>query len=117
MFEKQSEDVVTRGEFIARVFRSFLSTLVIVFVSLLGGSLGYGYFGNLAWDDALLNAAMILTGMGPVDAMRTTAGKLFSTCYALYSGIAFLSMVAIILAPILHRFMHQFHLDDDDDKK
>jgi tetrahydromethanopterin S-methyltransferase subunit B len=63
--------------------------------------------------DGLINAAMILTGMGPVDKMETTAGKLFATVYALYSGLAFLSMVAIIIAPIYHRFLHQFHLDEE----
>ena len=64
--------------------------------------------------DGLLNAAMILTGMGPVDKMETTSGKLFATVYALYSGIAFLTMIAILMAPVLHRFLHKFHLEEDD---
>ena len=76
------------------------------------GSAGYAYFGELGWVDALLNAAMILTGMGPVDRMVTTSGKLFAAFYALYSGIAFLSMMAIIIAPILHRFLHRLHLEE-----
>ena len=78
------------------------------------GSAGYHVYGALPWIDALLNAAMILTGMGPVNAMQTDSGKLFSTFYALYSGIAFLSIIAVILAPLLHRLLHHFHLDEDE---
>lgn len=68
----------------------------------------------MPWIDALLNSSMILTGMGPVDSMKTYAGKLFATFYALYSGIAFLTLVAVMLAPVLHRVMHKFHWDDTD---
>lgn len=83
-------------------------------MSLLIGSVGYHHFGDLPWIDALLNAAMILTGMGPVDSMSSTAGKLFATFYALYSGIAFLTMMAVVLAPPIHRLLHKFHLDEDE---
>jgi hypothetical protein len=114
IYEKRGEQMITNAAFALRLFRNFLWTLVIVGISLGGGTLGYMYFGELPWDDGLLNAAMILTGMGPVNPMRTTAGKLFSAAYALYSGLAFLSMVAILLAPVLHRFIHRFHLDDED---
>ena len=86
---------------------------MIVGVSLAIGTFGYSYFLQMPLVDGLINAAMILTGMGPVDMMETTAGKLFATVYALYSGLAFLSMVAIIIAPIYHRFLHQFHLDEE----
>jgi hypothetical protein len=95
------------------MFRAFLATLLIVGVSLAIGTFGYSYFLEMPLVDGLINAAMILTGMGPVDKMETTAGKLFATVYALYSGLAFLSMVAIIIAPIYHRFLHQFHLDEE----
>ena len=81
------------------------------------GTLGYHYFGNVGWVDGLLNAAMILTGMGPVDKMESTAGKLFATFYALYSGIAFLTMIAVIIAPIYHRFLHRFHLASEEEDK
>ena len=94
-------------------------TLVIIAVSLAMGMAGYHYLGGLLWIDALLNSAMILTGMGPVDPMQSSGGKLFATFYALYSGVAFLSMMAVLLAPIIHRAMHKFHLDaeeEDDDK-
>ena len=83
-------------------------------VSLLFGSAGYYYFGKLPWIDALLNAAMILTGMGPVNRMTTLGGKLFATFYALYSGVAFLTMMSVVLAPLVHRMLHKFHLDEED---
>lgn len=114
MFEHKTEPLLSRREFFARLARSFGVTLLIVAFSLALGSAGYHYFGQLSWVDAFLNAAMILTGMGPVDRMETSAGKLFAAFYALYSGIAFLSIVATILGPIAHRLMHKFHLEDDD---
>jgi hypothetical protein len=90
--------------------------LVIVIFSLILGTAGYHYFGHITWVDGFLNASMILTGMGPVDRMETTEGKLFAAFYALYSGLAFLTMVTVIIAPIYHRFLHHFHLLSDDDK-
>ena len=114
MFESRSQPLLPRPAFYQRLARSFAITLGIVAVSLGLGSAGYHSFGKLAWVDALLNAAMILTGMGPVDPMTTTSGKLFATFYALYSGVAFLSMVAVLIAPIIHRLMHKFHLEEDE---
>ena len=99
--------------FYSRLVQCFLLTVVIVAVSVTLGAFGYHYFGGLSWLDAFLNASMILTGMGPVDKMETQAGKLFSMFYCLYSGIAFLSLVAIILTPIYHRFLHRFNLDEE----
>ena len=117
MFEKKHEPLLPRAAFVFRLGRSFAVTLLIVAASLLMGSFGYRYFGDLSWIDAVLNAAMILTGMGPVDQMTTTAGKLFATFYALYSGVAFLTMMAVILAPLIHRLLHKFHLDGEDDQE
>ena len=114
MFEKKSEQLLSKGQFALRLGRSFCATLGIVAFSLLMGTVGYHHFGHLAWIDSLLNSAMILTGMGPVDPMKTTAGKLFAAFYALYSGIAFLTMMAVMTAPLIHRMLHRFHLDDDD---
>ena len=84
-------------------------------IDLLLGGAGYHYFGRLPWIDAFLNATMILTGMGPVNPMTTTPGKLFSISYALFSGIAFLTAMAVLLAPIIHRGLHKFHLAEGDD--
>lgn len=79
--------------------------------SLALGVLGYHLLAGLSWLDALVNASMILTGMGPVDGIKTVAGKLFASFYALFSGVAFLTIVAVLLAPAVHRFLHRFHLD------
>jgi hypothetical protein len=115
VFENRSQPLATPRIFLVRVLNSFLMTIVVIGCSLGIGTLGYHFFGTLPWTDALLNAAMILTGMGPVDPMKSTGGKLFATFYCLFSGIVFLSLTAIILAPIYHRFMHQFHLDEEED--
>ncbi|MCE9605780.1 MAG: hypothetical protein K8U03_12870 [Planctomycetia bacterium] len=115
MFEHKSEPLLSRYRFMGRMLRSLGITYGIGIVSLVLGAVGYCYFGELAWLDGLLNASMILTGMGPVDPMRTDGGKLFASLYALYSGIAFLSIMAVITAPIFHRILHRFHLEEDDD--
>jgi hypothetical protein len=112
MFEHSKMDLLPRAAFLLRLLRSFSFTVVIIAVSLAIGSVGYHHFEGLAWVDALLNAAMILTGMGPVTPMQSVSGKLFATFFALYSGIAFLSVMAILLAPVIHRGMHKFHLDE-----
>ena len=88
--------------------------------SLALGMLGYHFLARLTWLDALVNASMILTGMGPVDQMTTVGAKLFASFYALFSGVAFLTIVAVLLAPAVHRFLHRFHLDlagDSEDGK
>lgn len=99
--------------FYSRVVRCFLLTLAIISFSLTLGATGYHYICGLRWLDAVHNAAMILTGMGPLDKPEDDAAKLFSTFYCLYSGIAFLSLVAILIAPIYHRFLHRFNLDEE----
>jgi len=78
------------------------------------GILGYHFTENLSWIDSLVNASMLLGGMGPVDVLHTNAGKLFASFYALYSGIVFLVSVGVILAPLYHRFLHRFHLETGD---
>ena len=103
--------------FAKRLLRNSLVAFGVIGFSLLLGTVGYLYLGNVSWIDALLNAAMILTGMGPVDKMETTGGKLFATFYALYSGVVFLTMIAVLIAPIYHRFLHKFHLADEEDEK
>ena len=83
--------------------------------SLLIGILGYHYWGGLGWLDALVNASMILGGMGPVDPITRSAGKWFASAYALYSGIALLTSVGLIFAPAVHRLLHAFHIAADDE--
>src|SRR5262249_31988070 len=115
MFEHRQDELLPRRKFYFRLLGSFLVTLLIAGLSLVIGSVGHHIWGGLGWLDAFHNASMILTGMGPVNPMTSVAGKLFASCYALYSGIAFLSMVAVITAPIAHRMLHRFHLAGDDE--
>jgi hypothetical protein len=112
--EGKYEPLAPLRVFFSRLGRCFLVTLLIIGFSLTLGTFGYHYTEGLGWVDSLLNASMILTGMGPPDRMQTTPGKLFSVFYCLYSGLAFLSLVAILIAPIYHRFLHHFHLDEDE---
>ncbi len=113
MFENRKEPLLRLPAFIARIMSSIGVASVLVLVSLGIGTLGYHKLGGLLWIDAFLNAAMILTGMGPVNEIHTTSGKLFAAFYALYSGVAFLTMLAVLFAPVIHRFLHKFHLDLD----
>jgi hypothetical protein len=77
------------------------------------GILGYHYFEGLPWIDALVNAAMILGGMGPINELHTNGGKVFAACYALFSGLAFIVIMAVLFAPAVHRFLHRFHLESE----
>ena len=98
------------------IISSGLATGLIT-VSLGIGMIGYHVFAGLSWLDSLLNASMILTGMGPVDPMRTVAAKVFASAYAIFSGVAFLTSVGFVLTPVFHRFLHRFHLDVEDEAK
>ena len=111
--ERKGQPLAPPAVFARRVWRNARAAALIAGFSLALGAAGYHYLGGLPWLDGLLNAAMILTGMGPVDPMRTAAGKLFATFYALYSGIAFLTMMAVLMAPLYHRFIHDFHLQSE----
>jgi hypothetical protein len=114
VFEHHSEPLATPAEFVQRLLRYSLITAGIILFSLVIGILGYHYFESLSWIDSLLNASMILGGMGPVNALQTDAGKIFASFYALYSGIILLASVGILVTPIFHRFMHRFHLELED---
>lgn len=116
MFESSSEPLLPRPMFYRRVGRSIAFALLVIGVSWLIGILGYKVLEDMSWIDATLNAAMILGGMGPVDPLKTDAGKLFASFYALFSGVIFLVAAGLVFAPIFHRALHRFHLDTDDDK-
>ena len=111
MFEHYQEPLKPRKEFVSRQIQYLAFALVILLLSIGIGTVGYHVFGNLKWLDSFLNASMILTGMGPVDRMETDGGKVFSALYALFSGVAFLTFVGVLFAPVYHRFLHRFHLD------
>lgn|ERR1051325_489515 len=112
MYEHHSKPLLPLKKYYNRLLRNALWGMGIVFCSLLVGIIGYHFTAHLGWLDSLLNASMILTGMGPVDAMTTTSAKLFASLYALFSGVAFLTTIAVMFAPVLHRFLHKFHLQD-----
>lgn len=113
MFEKRNEPLLPRKIFIRRVFRNFIVANLLLALSLMIGIFGYHWIGDLGWIDSLLNSSMILTGMGPVNVMTTNAAKIFASFYAIFSGVAFLTTVGILLAPIAHRLMHKFHLEEE----
>lgn len=113
-FESSSQPLASTGLFLQRITLYVLLSGLLLLVALAIGVIGYHTLGELAWIDALLNASMILTGMGPIDPMRTTAAKLFASAYALFSGVVFISAMGITLSPLLHRILHRFHMDDDD---
>ena len=92
--------------------RSLGAAGLLTGLSLLGGMAGYHYFEKMDWIDAFANASMILSGMGPLEPLKTQGGKLFAGFYALYSGLALIVIVGIVLAPIVHRFLHRFHLEE-----
>jgi hypothetical protein len=111
MYEHHTQPITPMGLFLIRVSQHILVAFAIIFGSLGIGILGYHFLEGLSWIDALVNASMLLGGMGPVNELHTTAGKLFASAYALYSGIVFLVAVGVIFIPIYHRFLHRFHLE------
>ena len=100
-------------QFLPRLWRSSRPAVVMVAGSLGIGILGYHHFEHLSWLDSLLNASMILSSMGPVTPLKTDGGKWFASFYALFSGVAFITVISIVSAPIAHRLLHQFHLERD----
>jgi hypothetical protein len=111
MFEHRSEPLATSTEFRRRMLYYGMIAAIMILSSLAVGMLGYHYFESLSWVDSLLNASMILGGMGPVDQLKTDSGKIFASFYALYSGIILLASVGILAAPLFHRLLHRFHLE------
>jgi hypothetical protein len=103
----------SRRAFIGRLVRSAALGVGMIGFSLGVGILGYRFLVGLPWIDALLNASMILTGMGPVSRVETVAGKLFASGYALFSGVVFLVAAGVIFTPVVHRFLHRFHLETE----
>ena len=117
MYESKQYPVISRRAFLGRIASHILVAAVLVGVSLLMGTIGYHFLARLSWVDSFLNASMILGGMGPIDPLRTTIGKLFASIYALYAGFVLLISVGIIIAPVFHRLLHNFHLEKKDDNK
>jgi hypothetical protein len=112
VYEHHRERVVPLRTFLGRVARHVGVASLVVVGSLFGGMVGYAYFERMSWLDAFLNAAMLLGGMGPIESPATPGGKLFAGFYALYSGMVFLVVASIVLAPVVHRVLHRFHWHD-----
>ena len=114
VFENRTDELAPLRDFVRRLlfFGAIASDIIAAALGL--GVCGYHYFGRLAWIDALLNAAMILGGMGPVDRVETVEGKLFATFYALFSGLVFVASFSLIVTPVAHRVLHRFHVDEAD---
>jgi hypothetical protein len=103
--------LLPRREFVHRLSWSVAAGCVLIAFSLSIGMMGYHLLGGLSWIDAFLNASMILSGMGPVSPLEGDAIKLFAGCYAIYCGITLIATTGVILAPVIHRSLHKFHLE------
>ena len=115
-FEKRGQTPISQQQFARRMLRCGGIAGAITGTALFIGIAGYHWVGGLGWVDSFLNASMILGGMGPVDPMATNAGKIFSGCYALFSGLVFIALAGFLVAPVAHRMLHRFHYEPDDGK-
>lgn len=113
MYEHKKKPLLSRPLFYQRVFLHFTLSLLAIFISLGIGVVGYHLLGNLGWVDSILNAAMILGGMGPVNTLESDGAKLFASAYALFSGLFFIGIAALLLVPFAHRLLHRLHMDDE----
>ena len=112
--ENRKQTVTPLPNFLIRLGRFALFAIILILISVAFGTIGYHHFAKISWIDSFHMACMILTGMGPVAEMNSTTAKLFSSIYALYSGIAFLSITAVFFAPIIHRLLHILHVEQDE---
>ena len=112
-YESAQQTPVRGSRFVWRLFLHGMVAVLFIATSLGGGVLGYHHWGGLGWRRAFLNAAMILGGMGPVDPIPNGAAEVFAGSYALYSGVAFIAAAGLMLAPVLHRIMHELQWDED----
>ena len=110
-FERRGEPLLPRRDYYRRLGRHVLIAVGLLLAGILVGMVGYHVLEGQSWTDAFANAAMILSGMGPLDPIRTPAGRIFAGFYAIVSGVAFLTTVGILLAPVVHRALHRFHLE------
>ena len=117
MYEHRSEPLLSKTEFIRRIIFHGTVAGEIVAASLIIGICGYHFIEGFPWVDALLNASMILGGMGEIDPLTSTAGKLFASFYSLFAGIVFLGTAGILVAPVAHRLLHHLHLDESEEGK
>jgi len=110
MYEHRKQPLASRATFYQRILKNIIVAITIMAGCLVIGMAGYHYWGDISWIDSLHNAAMILSSRGPVAELNTVSGKIFSSAYALFSGIIFITNVGIILAPAIHRLLHRLHI-------
>ena len=116
-YERRSQKLASPTMYRRRLVQSGVAGFIMVAVSLAVGMAGYAYFEDLGWLDSFVNAAMILSGMGPLHDPESTGGKLFAGIYALYSGFAVLVIAAVTFAPVIHRILHRFHMKTEEDEE
>jgi len=114
-FERRYEKLAPFPVFVRRVAFSLTMALLMIAVSLSVGIVGYHWLAGLKWIDSLLEASMILGGMGPIKELNTAGAKVFASMYALFSGLVVIALMGIMLSPVVHRVMHKFHVDENDD--
>lgn len=111
IFERKHEKLASPSVFRKRVALSFGLATLLVFIALFAGVAGYHWLAGFEWVDSILEASMILGGMGPINQLPNSGAKLFASSYALFSGLVFIAVMSIVLSPIVHRMLHKFHLD------
>lgn len=116
-FEQRHEKLAPLPVFIRRVIESLAMVVLLIGVCLFLGIAGYHWLAGFEWVDSLLEASMILGGMGPVKELHTSGAKIFASFYALFSGVVFIGIMGLVLAPVAHRMLHSFHLDEKDLQK
>lgn len=114
LYERFGEPLLSRSAFLARAARHFALASIVIFCALAIGVAGYRTFDHLSWTDSLLNASMLLGGMGPVSPIVGTPAKLFASFYALFAGLVFVTASGLILGPWLHRLIHHFHIGEEE---
>jgi hypothetical protein len=112
MYERRHEPLAPLGVFLRRILFSLVPAIGMIAVSLSIGIAGYHWIAGFGWIDSLLEASMILGGMGPVNPLPNDGAKLFASFYALFSGLIFIGVMGVVLAPLAHRLMHKVHIDD-----
>lgn len=112
-YEKKTEPLAPVKVYYSRILRNLLVAMEVLAICLAIGVLGYHYLADIPWIDALHNASMILSGMGPVVNISNAGGKIFSSAYAIFSGVVFITNIGVILAPAVHRLFHRLHMEED----
>lgn len=112
MYESRRQPLLSLLHFLQRIALHIVLSIALLLFSLVFGMAGYRITEHMAWDDAFLNVAMLLGGMGPVNPPQTEVGKIFAGVFALYAGLVFIVCAAVVLTPVLHRVLHHFHLED-----